>query len=278
MPRFVRRALTATLLAAVLVPAGTPLVAAAPPSAERVRTVVYPGDGLAVHLGQERRLGATSRNFQEFVHARLLHLWKLAGGKPKCRLAPTLVVKSWRADGFARAGEGIYAPCPGGGYDQIYVRKDGAWTAPRYLGSQEARSCSLLRWLGIPLPVADRACYQDFGELIKYRTYELPDDYSTARYAARVVAASVQDETGVGDAWASGNVLSRLQHFRDDGAKFFTIQRCFRRGDAQYGAYMGDARRACRLDVGDRTHTDIVVVRLHPARFGRWTTSSLRLV
>ncbi len=96
-----------------------------------MRTVVYPGLGLSVHLGEEGKLSATSRGFEKFVHARLLHLWKLSGGKAKCRTAPTVTVESWRADGYARAGEGIYAPCPGGGYDQIYIKTDGAWTAPR---------------------------------------------------------------------------------------------------------------------------------------------------
>ena len=277
MPHFARRALTAALLAVALLAVATPFAATAPP-AERVRTVVYPGFGLEVHLGQEDRLAATSLVFQRFAHARLLHLWKLAGGTATCRLAPTLVVKSWRADGYARAGEGIYAPCPGGGYDQIYIRKDGAWKAPRFLGSQEVRSCSLLRWLEIPLPVADRTCYSDFGELIEYRGYELPDDFSTAEYAAGVLAAAVQDKTGVGDAWAAERVLAKLRDLRDDGAKRFTVVRCFGADDAEYGSVLGQAPRGCRLDVEYGDHTATYVMRLHPARFGRWTTSSLVLV
>jgi hypothetical protein len=277
MPHPARRALTVALLAVALLAVGTPFAAAAP-TAERVRTVVYPGFGLEVHLGQEGRLAATSQNFQEFVHARLLHLWQLAGGTAKCRLAPTVAVKSWRADGYARAGEGIYAPCPGGGYDQIYIRKDGAWTAPRFLGSQEARSCSLLRWLGIPLPVADRTCYSDLGELIEYRGYELPDDFSTAEYAAGVLAASVQDKTGAGDAWAADRVLAKLLDLRDDGAEKFTVVRCFGADDAEYGSVLGRAPRGCRLDVGYGDRAATYVMRLHPARFGRWTTRSLQLV
>lgn len=279
MPRLVRRALTATLLAIVLVPTATPPVAAAPPPAERVRTVVYPGGGLTVHLGDEGKLAATSRSFQKFAHSRLLHLWKLAGGTAKCRTAPTLVVKSWRADGYARAGEAIYSPCPAGGYDQIYVRKDGAWTAPRFLGSQDVRPCSLLRWHQIPLPVADRTCITDFAELVKYRTYELPDDFSTAEYAAEVLATSVEYASGAGYAWASDRVLATLLDLRDDdGAKRFTVVRCFGADDAEYGAVLGQAPRGCRLDVRYGDHADAYVMRLERARFGRWTTSSLKPV
>ena len=269
--------LTATLLAAVLTALATPIVAAAPPTNERVRTVVYPGNGLTVHLGQEGKLSATSRNFQKFAHERLLHLWKLAGGKPKCRLAPTLVVKSWRADGFARAGEGIFAPCPGGGYDQIYVRTTGHWTTPLALGSQEVRSCSLLRWFEIPLPVADRTCYSDFGELIKYRTYQLPENFSTAEYAAGVLAASFEDGTGVGDAWASDKALAKLRAQQDDGAKTFTVVRCFGPDDPEYGALLGKMPSGCRLDVGYPDHTDIDIMRLQPFLFGRYLTNSVKL-
>ena len=273
-----RRALTAALLAVALLAIATPYAAAAPRPPSAVRTVVYPGLGLSVHLGEEGKLSATSRSFERFVHARLLHLWKLSGGKAKCRTAPTVTVASWRADGFARAGEGIYAPCPGGGYDQIYVKTDGEWTAPRFLGSQEVRSCSLQRWFEIPLPVADRTCYSDFGELIEYRTYQLPDDFSTGDYAARVLAASFEDKTGVGDAWASDRVLTELRAWQDDGAKRFTVVRCFGADDAEYGALLGKAPRGCRLDVKYADHTDTAVMRLHPARFGRWTTTSLKLV
>ena len=265
MPHAVRRALAVALLALSLVAVSTPLTAAAPPAAEEVRTVVYPGYGLAVHLGEEGRLAATSRGFREFAHVRLLHLWKLAGGEPKCRLAPTLVVKSWRADGFARAGEGIYAPCPGGGYDQIYVRKDGAWTAPRFLGSQEVRSCSLLRWFGIPLPVADRTCYSDFGELITYRTYELPADFSTAEYAAGVLAASVQDETGAGVRLGVGPRAGRSSGpARTTVPRSSRSCRCFGADDAEYGALLGKAPRGCVLDVGYGDHTATYVMRLSP--------------
>ena len=187
------------------------------------------------------------------------------------------MVKSWRADGFARAGEGIYAPCPGGGYDQIYVRTAGSWTTPVALGSQEVRSCSLLRWFEIPLPVADRTCYSDFGELIKYRTYELPEDFSTAEYAAGVLAASFEDETGVGDAWASDKALAKLRALQDDGAETFTVVRCFGPDDPEYGALLGKMPRGCRLDVGFADHTDIAVMRLQPFLFGRWMTNSVKL-
>lgn len=270
----VRRS-TALLLGAVLV-AGSPVALAAPAPAQEARTVVYAGDGHEVRLGDEGGLGRTGRPFRQFVHHRLRHLWELSGGERKCRTAPAVTVQSWTSAGFARVGEGIYAPCPGGGYDQIYVRRDGTWTAPRALGSQEVRSCSLMRWYGIPRPVADRQCYGDLGRLRRYRTYRLPADYSTADYAARVLAASFQGDTGNGDAWAAPAVVDRLSTLRRQGADTFTVTRCFGPEDPAYGAALDGAPRGCVLDVADGgTLTAREVLRLYPARFGRWSTRGL---
>ena len=108
MPR--RTFLVATVLGVLLlsfVPAGTASPAAEP------RTVTYPGSGLQVHLGEVGKLDETSPGFRRFVHDRLLRLWKLAGGSQKCRPAPTVIVKTWMSDGFARVGEGIYDAVPG---------------------------------------------------------------------------------------------------------------------------------------------------------------------
>ena len=58
--------------------------------------------------------------------------------------------------------------------DPVWVYRGGAWRAPLALGSQEQRSCSLQAWFDLPLVVADRTCYSDFGENLRYRTYELP--------------------------------------------------------------------------------------------------------
>jgi hypothetical protein len=270
----VRRLLIAALLGTALV-ASAGVASAAPATTDSRGTVTYPGDGVSVHLGQEDRLAGTSADFKKFVHQRLLHLWKLAGGSQHCRLAPTVIVKSWMSSGFANVGEGIYAPCPGGGYSQIYVVRKGVWTAPKALGSQEVRSCSLMRWFGIPLPVADRTCLSDFGDLVKYRTYELPSDFSTGDYAARVLASSVEDGTGLGDAWAKPSVLDQLMAMKKDGAKTFRIQRCFGPDDAQYGALLGKAPRGCVLDVFYGSYRVLDVMRTQPARFGRWSTRAL---
>lgn len=267
-------AVAVAVVAALLVP--TAAAQASPPDPGRV--VTYPGDGRAVHLGQESRLTGTTRGFREFVHARLLRLWQQSGGQPGCRLAPTVVVKTWASAGFARVGEGIYAPCPGGGYSQIYVTRHGEWRAPVALGSQEVRSCSLQAWFGLPLVVADRTCYSDFGEYLKYRTYELPADFSTADYAARVLAASFQDETGLGSLWARRPVVDKLRKLQGDGADTFTVVRCFGSDDAEYGALLGTAPRGCRLDVGDGSSADGYVLRLFPARFGRWETRTIRAI
>jgi hypothetical protein len=264
------------LVVAVL---GVLLVSLAPVgSASSPRTVTYPGFGLQVHLGEESELDQTSPAFRRFVHDRLLRLWKFAGGSQKCRPAPTVVVKTWMSDGFARVGEGIYAPCPGGGYSQLYLVRDGEWRAPQVLGSQEARSCSLMRWFGIPRPVADRECYPDVGDLVKYRTYELPDDYSTADYAAAVLASTVEEGTGVSHDWAEAAVVEELSRMKDDGADTFTVTRCFGPDDAEYGGVLGRAPRGCLLDVYYGDYRVLDVMRLHPARFGRWSTHSLKPV
>ena len=282
MSRPVRRtlastALLSTLLGALLVflaPAGT----AAPAVAGPPRTVTYPGSGLQIHLGEVGRLDQTSPAFRRFVHDRLLRLWKLTGGAEKCRTAPTVIVKTWMSDGFARVGEGVYAPCPGGGYSQLYVEKSGAWTAPKVLGSQEARSCSLMKWFDIPRPVADRECYTDLGKLTRYGTYELPADYSTGDHAARVLARAVEEGTGVASDWAGPAVVKELYRMQDDGADTFRVKRCFGPDDAEYGEVLGTAPRGCLLDVFYGDYRVLDVMRIHPARFGRWSTHSLEPV
>jgi hypothetical protein len=269
------RRTTALLIGAVLV-AGMPVALAAPAPAKETRTVVYTGFGHEVRLGDEGGLRRTGRPFRRFVHHRLRHLWELAGGTRTCRTAASVTVKSWTSAGFARVGEGLYDPCPGGGYNQIYVRRDGRWTAPRALGAQEVRSCSLLRWFGVPRPVADRQCYPDLGALRTYRTYRLPADYSTGDYAARVLAATIEDSTGNADDWAVPAVVSSLRTMRQDGADGFTVVRCFGPDDPLYGALLQGAPRGCQLDVSDGSRlTARDVMRLYPARFGRWSTRSL---
>jgi hypothetical protein len=273
MSHQIHRLLIATLtVAALLAVSPTPAGAAS----DAGRTVTYPGDGRVVHLGQEGRLNGTPKGFRDFVHARLLRLWQQSGGEAECRSAATVVVKTWTSTGFARVGEGAYDPCPGGGYSQIYVRRDGAWRAPRALGSQEVRSCSLQAWFGLPLAVADRTCYSDFGEYLRYRSYALPADFSTGDYAARVLAASFQDGTGLADAWARKPVADKLRKLQDAGADAFTVMRCFGADDAEYGALLGTSTRGCRLDVGYGDHTDGYLLRTFPARFGRWETRTVR--
>ena len=272
-----RRTLAVVALVGALVvslaPAGSTSSAPEPP-----RTVTYPGIGVQVHLGEGAKLDETSPGFRRFVHDRLLRLWKFAGGSEKCRHAATVVVKTWMSDGFARAGEGIYAPCPGGGYSQLYLVRGGKWRAPQALGSQEARSCSLMTWFDVPRPVADRECYTDLGKLVKYRTYELPSDYSTGDYAARVLARIVEGGSGVADDWAKAAVVDELYRMKDDSADTFTVQRCFGPDDAEYGAVLGKAPRGCLLDVFYGDYRVLAVLRLHPARFGRWSTHSLKPV
>jgi hypothetical protein len=276
----VRRMLVVTILSALLT-ALTPLGAvstASAASAEQGRTVTYAGFGVQVHLGEEGKLGATSPAFRRFVHDRLLRLWRLAGSTEKCRPAATVIVKTWTSAGFARAGEGTYSPCPSGGYGQLYLVRDGKWTAPRVLGSQEARSCSLMRWFEIPGRVADRACYTDLGRLVKYRSYELPADYSTGDHAARVLAGVVENGSGVAVDWADTSVVDELYRMKDDGAEAFTVKECFGQDDPAYGAVLGKAPRGCLLDVFYGDYRVLAVLRLYHARFGRWSAHSIQPV
>lgn len=271
----------AALLTALLVSVATvaTVAAATPAPAQEARTVVYAGSGHEVRLGTPDGLARTAAPFRRFVHHRLRHLWDLAGGSQKCRTAPAVIVSSWTSSGFARVGEGIYDPCPGGGYNQIYVRRDGRWTAPSALGSQEVRSCSLLRWFHVPRPVADRRCWTDRGGMVRYRTYRLPTDYSTGDYAAGVLAAVVQSGRGNADDWATPAVVDQLDQLREAGADTFTVTRCFGPDDPAYGATLQGAQRGCRLDVSDGgVQRAREVMRLYPARFGRWSTRSLQPV
>jgi hypothetical protein len=264
------RALGAAVLVVTLLAVLTPSAGAAP-----ARVVVYPGFGQEVTLGHETGLGQTSKAFRAFVHHRLVRLWRLDGGTAKCRPAPLVAVKAWTSAGFARVGEGTYAPCPGGGYNQLYVVRHGSWTAPTVLASQEIRSCSLMRWFDIPLPVADKRCYTDVGGLVAYRGYELPADFSTGDYAARVLAQNVQGGGGVGDAWARPAVLDRLMLMRKHGADTFTVTRCFDPDDPTYGSSVGGAPRGCTLEVAKGARVALFVMRLHPAKYGRWQTTRL---
>lgn len=273
-----RRMMTAAVLSVALLLSLAALGPATLAAAAPQRTVTYPGGGLQVHLGEVSKLSDTSQSFRRFVHARLLRLWKLAGGAEKCRPAATVIVKTWMSDGFARVGEGVYSPCPGGGYGQLYLVVGGSWRAPKALGSQEARSCSLMLWFEMPLPVADRDCYTDLGRLVKYRTYVLPTDYSTAGHAARVLASTVQDGAGAPELWAKVSVVDELVAMRNDGAETFTVTRCFGPDDAEYGEVLGQAPRGCLLDVFYGDYRVIAVLRLHPARFGRWSTTSIQPV
>ncbi len=276
MPHVARRTLIVVLVVATML-ALAPAADAAPAAEER-RVVTYPGDGLQVHLGEESSLGETSAGFRHFVHQRLLRMWKQTGGSEKCRPAPTVVVKTWTSDGFARVGEGVYAPCPGGGYSQLYVVRGGVWRAPLALGSQEVRSCSLMRWFDIPRVVADRQCYTDLGKLVTYSDYRLPADYSTGDHAAKVLARGIETGSVVAEDWAASSVVDKLYAMKDDGARTFRVTRCFGPDDAEYGAVLGKAPRGCLLDVFYGDYRVLTVMRTYPARFGRWSTTSLKPV
>ena len=95
------------------------------PEAALVRTITYPGMGAIVTLDHLDRIARTPQPFQDFVERRLTRLWKQDDPRPRCRTAATMIVKTWRSDGFALISDmGNFAPCPAGGWVQVAVRTD----------------------------------------------------------------------------------------------------------------------------------------------------------
>ena len=156
MPR-IASALACTLVAFGLL---TPS-AGATPAAESVRTVTYPGLGTTVTLDHLDRIRTTSRPFQRFVERRLTRLWTDNDPRPKCRTAATMIVKTWRSDGYALISDmGSFAPCPDGGWVQIAVRTEAGWRTPVRLGAQEPYRCRVLASYDVPTAVVpDGKCF-----------------------------------------------------------------------------------------------------------------------
>lgn len=142
------------------------------PAAESVRTVTYPGFGATVTLDHLDRISKTSPAFQDFVEHRLTRLWKDSDPRPKCRTAATMIVKTWRSDGYALVSDmGNFAPCPGGGWVQIAVRVDGSWRTPVRLGAQEPFRCRVLGSFDVPVEVVpDGKCFAG-EEVVSYTTW-----------------------------------------------------------------------------------------------------------
>lgn len=141
----------------------------AAPAAESVRTVTYKGFGATVTLDHLDRISRTSPSFQRFVEQRLTRLWKSNDPRPKCRTAATMIVKTWRSDGYALISDmGNFAPCPSGGWVQIAVREDGAWRTPVRLGAQEPFGCGVLGSHDVPTAVVPGGKCWAGDELVSY--------------------------------------------------------------------------------------------------------------
>ncbi|MCF6379523.1 hypothetical protein L2K70_18070 [Nocardioides KLBMP 9356] len=162
-----RRTLTTLLLIAVTLSVAAPAGATAAPGS--VRTVTYQGHGATVTLEHLDRISATSKPFQRFVERRLTRLWQDNDPRPRCRTAATMVVKTWRSDGYALISDmGSFAPCPDGGYVQIAVRTDGGWRTPVRLGAQEPFRCRDLVSYDVPAAVVpDGTCFAG-QDLVSY--------------------------------------------------------------------------------------------------------------
>lgn len=138
-----------------------------------VRTVTYPGLGAEVKLDQLDRISDTSPEFQAFVERRLTRLWQDNDPREKCRSAATVIVKTWRSDGYAMISDmGNFSPCPAGGWVQIAVQDDdGRWRAPVRLGSHEPFSCKVLDRFDVPPPVVTVGRCFAGPRLVSYRRW-----------------------------------------------------------------------------------------------------------
>lgn len=169
-----RRTLSIVLLvAAAFLPATS---AGAAPAAESVRTVTYKRFGATVTLDHLDRISKTPQPFQDFVERRLTRLWKENDPRPTCRPAATMIVKTWRSDGYALISDmGNFAPCPAGGWVQIAVRTDAGWRTPTRLAAQEPFRCRVLASYDVPTAVVpDGKCLAG-QELVSY------DDWRASR-------------------------------------------------------------------------------------------------
>lgn len=164
--------LVSTVLASAALLAPAAIAHAQAPAAEQVRTVTYRGPGATVTLDHLDRISRTGRPFQRFVGRELKRLWKANDPRPECRAAATIVVKTWRSDGYALLSDiGNFAPCPDGGSVQIAVRTHAGWRTPPRLGTQEAFACRDLGAYDVPVAVVpDDTCF-DGRELVSYETW-----------------------------------------------------------------------------------------------------------
>jgi hypothetical protein len=166
---------TALTTVALTLPASLPAgasTAAPAPGAASVRTVTYPGLGATVTLDHLDRIARTPRPFQDFVERRLTRLWKQNDPRPRCRPAATMIVKTWRSDGYALISDmGNFAPCPAGGWVQIAVRTADGWRTPVRLGAQEPFRCRVLASYDVPVAVVpDGKCYAG-GQVVSYEAW-----------------------------------------------------------------------------------------------------------
>ena len=167
MRRSVPTLVTGLLAALTMLGPAAPGSAVAAPGA--VRTVTYPGSGAVVTLDHLGRISRTPQSFQHFVDRRLTRLWKDNDPRPQCRSAATMIIKTWRSDGYALISDmGTFAPCPSGGWVQIAVRTDAGWRTPARLAAQEPYRCRALASYDVPTAVVpDGTCYAG-GVLVSY--------------------------------------------------------------------------------------------------------------
>lgn len=151
--------------------------------------VKYPGIGVEIvrTSGDERLLKGASRNFKNYINARLDELFDEAGSKPRCAKAPTIVIKRYDGRGFASGGEGSYGPCAGGGYAILYKHSASGWEP--ILGTQDVRYCQDLAFHGVTDFIGGPDCVTEDGKVIRYhlRKTDTASPEASARRVARLV-------------------------------------------------------------------------------------------
>lgn len=170
MRRTILALLLATLSMFTVLPTAQTASAQATEPAQRIRTVTYAGLGAETHLGHLGPISGTGPAFRQFVDRKLHRLWAENDFRPACKSSATIIVKTWRSDGYALLSEvGNFGRCPGGGWLQIAVRQDGTWRAPVALAAQEPYMCRTLAKFDVPPAVTpDNRCFNGDNRLVRY--------------------------------------------------------------------------------------------------------------
>lgn len=228
--------------------------------ADAPKKVTYPKGGLQIRRlsGKEAKLTGTPASLKRFVRKRLDTLYREDGSKPRCAKAPTVVISRYHSDGFARAAEGIYAPCASGGYAITYIRANGAWKP--VLGTQDVLPCADFAWFGIPKFIAGNTCLSEDYEPIKYRpgTQERSSGKASARRLSNITFRNGIPLAG----FATSTAAKKARQLTRKGA-YLEATECVTGGDgSEAGKHLAAGQEGCliRASYDDNTYAVLHVV------------------